>query len=243
MSVRVMAKVWDTFPGNGSELLCMLALADFANDSGFAYPAVSTLAKKVRLTRRQVQKVLRRLMEAGYLSVVGNLNGGSPKATRRYQINTDRLTGVVGDTGTGVAEDTREPEDTGELQDADGCRGGRIRVSPSSPEPLLTINEPSVSHPPRTDAPKEPQGFAEFWQTYPKKRSKGDALKAWRKLKPDAGLQVRIAEALKAAIASEDWTKESGRFIPHPATWLNAEGWEDEYISGTKPASIFEGAL
>lgn len=25
-----------------------------------------------------------------------------------------------------------------------------------------------------------------------------------------------------------DWTKDGGRFIPHPATWLNRASWEDE---------------
>jgi hypothetical protein len=27
---------------------------------------------------------------------------------------------------------------------------------------------------------------------------------------------------------SEDWIKENGKYIPYPATWLNAKGWEDE---------------
>jgi hypothetical protein len=31
------------------------------------------------------------------------------------------------------------------------------------------------------------------------------------------------------ATRSEDWTKEGGQYIPYPATWLNAKGWEDEY--------------
>jgi len=27
-----------------------------------------------------------------------------------------------------------------------------------------------------------------------------------------------------------DWRKDSGQFIPHPATWLNAKGWEDSTV-------------
>ena len=26
----------------------------------------------------------------------------------------------------------------------------------------------------------------------------------------------------------QDWRKEEGRFVPHMATWLNADGWLDE---------------
>ena len=37
---------------------------------------------------------------------------------------------------------------------------------------------------------------------------------------------------MTAAIAkqklSDQWTKEGGQFIPHPATWLNGKRWEDE---------------
>ena len=27
---------------------------------------------------------------------------------------------------------------------------------------------------------------------------------------------------------SDQWTRDDGRFIPHPATWLNGRQWEDE---------------
>ena len=27
----------------------------------------------------------------------------------------------------------------------------------------------------------------------------------------------------------EDWLKSDGKYIPHPATWLRAHGWLDEY--------------
>lgn len=34
MSVRVMALVWDKFPAGGTDLLAMLAMADWGNDHG-----------------------------------------------------------------------------------------------------------------------------------------------------------------------------------------------------------------
>ncbi len=30
----------------------------------------------------------------------------------------------------------------------------------------------------------------------------------------------------------EQWTKDDGTYIPHPATWLNQECWEDEVKGG-----------
>lgn len=77
----------------------------------------------------------------------------------------------------------------------------------------------------------DPDGFEAFWAAYPKKRSKGQARKAWAKLRPDAALQERIAAALTLWVRSPEWTRDGGQYIPHPATWLNGEGWEDQPTS------------
>lgn len=80
------------------------------------------------------------------------------------------------------------------------------------------------------------ESFEDFWQEYPKKKAKADALKAWRKIKPDASLLAKILKGLSVAKASEGWVKDGGRFVPHPATWLNGKRWEDEAVSGEAPA-------
>jgi len=36
-----------------------------------------------------------------------------------------------------------------------------------------------------------------------------------------------ILTAIKQSKNSADWQKENGQYIPYPATWLNAKGWED----------------
>lgn len=78
-------------------------------------------------------------------------------------------------------------------------------------------------------------GFEKFWTTYPKKKSKGDAEKAWNALKPDEQLQDRIHDALERAKTSADWRKDGGQYIPYPATWLRAKGWEDEHRPAKDP--------
>ena len=70
--------------------------------------------------------------------------------------------------------------------------------------------------------------FDGFWSIYPKKAGKQDALKAWKKLKPGHDLLAIIMTKLKAQSASHDWQKDGGKFVPHPATWLNGHRWEDE---------------
>jgi hypothetical protein len=87
----------------------------------------------------------------------------------------------------------------------------------------------------RSLAPASSRGFIEFWIQYPKKRSKGDAEKAWNALKPDEQLQDRIHDALERAKTSADWRKDGGQYIPYPATWLRAKGWEDEHRPAKDP--------
>lgn len=67
--------------------------------------------------------------------------------------------------------------------------------------------------------------FDEFWAAYPKKVGKGDARKAFQKVKVPLETILKAVEAQKA---SAQWTKEDGRFIPNPSTWLNQERWCDE---------------
>ena len=76
---------------------------------------------------------------------------------------------------------------------------------------------------------KRNDNFSIFWTAYPKKKSKGQAEKAFAKVNPDEQLLATMLATIEQATKSEDWQKDGGKFIPHPATWLNAKGWEDEF--------------
>lgn len=71
-------------------------------------------------------------------------------------------------------------------------------------------------------------GFDIFWKAYPKKKSKGDAEKWWKKNKPSKELLIKIVAAIGRLKQTADWKKDNGQFIPYPASWLNSKGWEDE---------------
>jgi len=72
--------------------------------------------------------------------------------------------------------------------------------------------------------------FEKFWILYPKKKSKGQAERAFYSINPDEQLMGAIMESIERAMTQEDWVKENGKYVPYPATWLNAKGWEDEII-------------
>lgn len=72
-----------------------------------------------------------------------------------------------------------------------------------------------------------PTDFVSFWNAYPRKVAKPAALKAWRKLAPDAQTLASMLAAIKRELGAEQWQRDNGSFIPHPATWLNNRRWED----------------
>ena len=85
--------------------------------------------------------------------------------------------------------------------------------------------------------------FDSFWKSYPKKKSKGQAEKAWDKIRPSEQLLEKILNSLELAKTSVDWRKDKGKYIPYPATWLNAKGWEDVHETEVQEAEmvIYEG--
>ena len=70
--------------------------------------------------------------------------------------------------------------------------------------------------------------FEQFYAAYPKKRDPDRAWKAWQNRNGDRPELSIILEAIKKQCLCSDWKKEKGRFIPYPATWLNAGSWKNE---------------
>ena len=71
--------------------------------------------------------------------------------------------------------------------------------------------------------------FFLFWKEYPNKKNKQTAMARWDRMRVTAGLYEKIMEGLKRAQRSREWAEKDGRYIPHPASWLHAGGWENEY--------------
>lgn len=126
--------------------------------------------------------------------------------------------------------------------------GNTPRARPQTPDTRHQTPEEEIPPNPRKrgrgSVEQFPPGFEDFWSAYPRKTSKPDAVKAFARLKPDTALLRKMLEALAAQSISEQWRKDGGQFIPHPATWLNKRRWEDEIHSPHHPAGdIFAGAM
>jgi hypothetical protein len=84
----------------------------------------------------------------------------------------------------------------------------------------------------RTDKPPNPlKGeFEEFWKAYPRKVAKGSASRAFAKAVKKTS-PATIIEAVKLFAVS--CAGKEPDFIPHAATWLNAERWSDAELKPT----------
>lgn len=71
--------------------------------------------------------------------------------------------------------------------------------------------------------------FEIFYQAYPNKKNVKTARTRWEKMKVTPELYREIMEGLERAKNSQEWAKDDSAYIPHPVTWLNGEGWKNEY--------------
>lgn len=116
-----MSKVWEHADLAGGDLLVLLAISDFCNDSGTAWPSIETLAKKSRLSVRQVHYVIQRLESRKYLEIGRN---EGPNGVNTYHV-------IISGGATIAGEGVQSLQGGGAVD----CRGGGC--SPLHPEPSL----------------------------------------------------------------------------------------------------------
>ncbi len=96
----------------------------------------------------------------------------------------------------------------------------------------------------KDDASTRDALFDMFYKAYPNKVAKDAARRAFEKRKPDDELLACMLAALEMHKQSPKWLEADGRFIPHPATWLNEGRWMDEGVRMTaQTSSMFAGAI
>ncbi len=135
VSIRVMARVWEHSQSSGGQLLVLLAIADFADDHGKAWPSVSTLAKKARISERHTQKVIKQLKDMGELVADQRPSGHWGTNLYRITLNPEGVAnchqgGELEATG-GVASDAKGGELEATLTVMNRHKNHRGRKTPS----------------------------------------------------------------------------------------------------------------
>ncbi len=144
-----MSLVWDHSQQKGSGLILLLAVADYANENNQAWPSISTLAAKIRMSDRNTQILLRKIIDSGELEMQPN---AGPNGTNVYRI-------TLGGGGENFSPG-------GEKSSAGGVKnsaqGGEIAIAPEpSLDPSVDTSEEEGAVPAQPAAAAEPPAWYE----------------------------------------------------------------------------------
>lgn len=206
-----MVKAMKTKVGNPLRKLVLIKLADNANDMGECWPSYQHIADQCEIDRSTVRKHIKYL-EFQCLLRIENRDGPKGNSSNLYRITLDN---PVGPESTGVG-----------LQPTGGVGPESTRTSHSFESVIEPKKHFANAQDGKKAEPIQDGSFDTFWKIYPKKAGKKDARKAWAKVEPDK--HPMIMQWLATHRRCADWVKDDGQYIPHAATWLNAERWEDE---------------
>ncbi len=186
--------------------------------------------------RDAVYALLKQLMAAGYLRKVTARSEAGQVASVTYQIGE-----IPFPDNPEVAQLTAQPE-TAQPHPANPTQtknDSKQESKASKTDDDSSGAKPAKPKPEKKPKPKPTDGFEAFWEAYPRRVGKENALKAYstaRSGKP----QTKTASAVPPATAEEImagleawgqvWEfKQTGlEFIPHASTWLNQRRFTDD---------------
>lgn len=170
-------------------------LCRHAGQGGVAWPALETLGEEIGTTERQIRRYVDELVEQ---KLIETEQRGLRQCNRYFFLEHEWMS-TPDRTQTSDQERTNTP-----TQERTQMSGPSVRES-------LEVESKKENY----------SSFDDFWNVYPRREGKVDALKAWKALKPDAELLLRIIHNLSRYADTEK------RFIPLPATYLRGRRWED----------------
>lgn len=207
MSIEVMTQVLKFSKATGRAKLVLLGIANHQGDEG-AWPSIATLAQYANASERSVKRDIQDLIDLGELRVeINAAPTGGQYRTNRYWV----LVGSgVTDSVSGVTNQVVRGDSSGNQ----GCQIGSSGVTPVGTQNIINL---------KRNLNEIYAQFEQFWDTYPRKVSKKVAERVWAGFS-DQQRQDALAGAVRL---SNDPNLPDLTYVPHPATWLRAERWND----------------
>jgi hypothetical protein len=222
----------------------LIGVANYADDEGYCFPKISTVAADVGCTRFTIKRAFKEAVQNGLLSRSERKRPDGSRTTDGYQINLDALRAVArpdekaGDQqiaakgGQQIATEGGQQIDTHPPQqnDADGPQQIGGDIEPSLEPPDYPSGEPSLNHRAIALTTTFDQEFEKaFWPLYPNKVGKPKTEISFVKARKAGTAFNVIMDGLERYARKDDY-----RQWCNPATWLNQERWNDEPATAPK---------
>ncbi len=204
----------------------LIALADQSDDNGVSWPSIRYLSRKTGLSKSVVERTIFYLngpKQLVYCVKRQREDGGN--TSNVYRLNLANVPLWQDDE---VAQMLRAGDYSMLIPPVPPKRDTLSHpVGTPCPAAMTPAEEPSLN-PQLTKTPLAL--FDRFWSAYPKKRNRGTAERAFKRLAPDDALLETLLAAIARQNRSDAWLADGGKFIPHPGSWLNGRRWEDQEV-------------
>ena len=202
MAINWMVGVFERSQAKLGDRLVLLVIANSAREeTGDSYPGFATICARTQMSERAVRYSLRRLEQAGELTIALN---ASPIGTNLYHLNPCLL-----GTGAKSAPPAKSAPEGGQNPSRTGAKSA-----------------PNTKEKPKRPVNDYPHDFEELWSAYPKGHgTKKIAYREWQKYTPEQ--RARMLAVIPAWQRSQRWAdgaiKDLERFISH-------EQWTQEPV-------------
>ena len=230
MSVQAISWALGCKTEKSSDKFVLVVLANYADQDGFCWPHVGTIAELTMLSVRAVRRCLTRL-DGTFLTVEKQRGTFGQQASSHYflDLNSEII----------VQSDILSPSVQSDIDAPPECHP---RQNQSDSVATIYNDEPSYIHVNNTIVQNDALIvendvlFDEWWALYPRKQDKKKALAAWTKQGCEKNADSLI-DTLRNQIANDAQYSGDQQYIPLPSSYLNKEKFNDEIVIRSRTES------
>ena len=236
--------VLETSISFGAKVMYAL-LCNYASDNDRCWPSQATLATRLSCSVSSVKKYLGELVGIKLIDV----RREQYRSSVYYMLRPETVSAVNHDVAAPAPHEPKPARHEATV----GCRQSDSACPQPNSGYLNTLNKqeerntpplpPVQPEPPQVTAPPArpalgggdsfAHDFEKAWEFYPRKEAKGLARSAWLHLQREGQLPTltKLESSIRHFMASENWQREQGRFVPQMSNWLRGQRWLDDAVT------------
>lgn len=188
---------------------------------GLFYKTYAEWEEEILLSEYQVRRSVGVLKDLGFVDTELKRANGSPTVHYRYNhevVSVSILEFLKNGRLSNLGMDTKQTKET---------------ITDDYTNDYKQLNKTIV---------QKEEWFNTFWKEYPRKTNKKNAKRTFLRIINEELYQTILAD-IRVRKNTKDWTKDKGKFVPHPTTYLNGERWNDQIKGSNQPKQEQENYL